>query len=158
LRYQVKIASKESIMTKHIERLMSRASVAAMAAFAPKPDPASTVPAFAERVEDEPAGGGDRAVDPIDGLSAEEQAGLDAMRQGEPPSPEGAEGDAGGSEGADGDGDGEGDDPGGDPDPAPAAADGAPAPRQPKTINYGRHQKEIAKLAKERDEAIAALA
>jgi hypothetical protein len=142
-------------MTKHIDRLMSRASVAAMAAFAK--EPVSTVPAFAERVdENPPAGDGAREVDPIDGLSAEEQAGLDAMKSGAPPTPDG---DSGDDEGADGDSDSGDDEPAGDGGEAPApVADGAPAPpRQPKTINYGRHQKEIAKLAKERDAAIAAL-
>lgn len=137
-------------MTKYTERLMSRASVAAMAAFAK--EPASTVPAFAERI-DADAGGGDREPAPIDGLTAEEQAQVDAMNTGQ--AADGgnvddragpAEGDAGA--GADGDGEDDGD--GGalaDGDAAGAAdraADGQPR-QAPKTISYGRHQKELAK-------------
>lgn len=149
-------------MTKHIERLMSRASVAAMAAFAPKPDPASTIPQFAERV-DEPAPGGDRSGGDtaIDGLTAEEQAQLDAMQQGG--AADGGNVDHSGDEPGAGDppADGaaaaaDGDD---DDDPADGAApDGATAPRQPpRTISYGRHQKELAKLQKERDDLQASL-
>ena len=61
------------------DRLMSRASVAAMAAFAPKPE--GGLPPGAERVED---AGGDASgdMDDIGGLSADEQAAFDAMQAG----------------------------------------------------------------------------
>lgn len=147
-------------MTKHIERLMSRTSVAAMAAFAPKPEPASTIPAFAERVEETPAAGGDRErPDPIDGLTAEEQAQLEAMQPGDGP-------DDGGNVDHSGDAAGAGDPPGDrddDGDDDPVAADGAaPAPgaeprAKPKTISYGRHERDMARATKEREDLQAQL-
>jgi hypothetical protein len=157
-------------MTKYTERLMSRASVAAMAAFAPKSDPASTIPNFAERVDDNAAGGGGDD-DLLDGLSAEEQAQFAAMNGGKPA------GDQGNVDPA-GDGAGEGDDDGTDPeldggadgpdDPAGAVddrADGTDAGKPdaqasdkrpaPKTVSYGKYQRELAKAQKERDEFAA---
>lgn len=147
-------------MTKYIERLMSRASVAAMAAHAK--EPVSTVPAFAERVEDTPpAPGGGERPDPVDGLSAEEQAQFEAMNAEQGPDDAGnvdPTGDAPGDGDPPADGDGDDD---GDP-PADAAADrDVPADgaerREPRTINYKRHQKELAKAQKEREELQAKL-
>lgn len=145
-------------MTKHIDRLMSRASVAAMAAFAPKPEPASTVPDFAERVDEAAPSAGSH--DPLGGLTAEEQAQVDAMNSGTSADVDnvehGADAAAPGDGAADGDDD-DGDDPAADAVAAPAA-DGTAAPRQPpRTISYGRHQKEIAKAQKERDDLQAQL-
>jgi len=133
------------------DRLMSRASVAAMAAFAPKPDPAATIPSFAERVDDNAGGGGDN--DMLDGLSAEEQAQFAAMNGGKPAGDEGNVDPAGGEGDPDPDADPDADPAdgdGGEPDPAVAAdkeapAEGADKRPPPKTINYGRHQKELAK-------------
>lgn len=95
---------------------------------------------------------------PIDGLTAEEQAQLDAMSRGEGGAPDGGNVDHSGDEPA---GDGA-TDPDADPDDdgepevaadatrdGTAAADGEPQ-RKPKTISYGRHQKELAKAAKDR--------
>lgn len=137
-------------MTKHIDRLMSRASVAAMAAFAPKPDPASTVPAFAERVEDTPAGGGDDGG-AIDALTPEEQAQFDAAMNGRAADERDNVDPAGDNDGAPGDD--EGDDDGapadGDGNTPPAdreaqPADGAQRP-PPKTVSYGKYQRELKK-------------
>jgi hypothetical protein len=140
-----------------------------MAAFAPKPDPASTIPNFAERVDDNADGGGDG--DSIDGLTAEEQAQFAAMNGGKPAGDQGnvdPAGDGAGEgdeDGADADLDGSGD---GSDDPAVAAsdgADGADAGKQdaqagdkrpaPKTVSYGKYQRELAKAQKERDEFAA---
>jgi hypothetical protein len=137
------------------ERLMSRASVAVMAAFAPKPEGAADTSKVgqAENVDDVAAGGGDDSGDDM-GLSAEEQAQFDAMAKGRDPAakddiePGGAAADAG--EGAGADDDGQGDPPAdGDDEPPAAAADGEPAPagqKKPKTISYGRHQRDLAKV------------
>jgi hypothetical protein len=136
------------------DRLMSRASVAAMAAFAPKPE--GGLPAGAERVED--AGGDDGGADDGGlGLSADEQAAFDAMQAGRDPSakedivqPGEADGGDDNDEPDAGD-DATGADDGaaaaaaGDGEPAPAAADGA---KPPKTISYGKYQREQAKTKK----------
>jgi len=140
-------------MTKHIERLMSRASVPAMVAFAPD-DPPASLPSFAERVEDTGAGSG--GPSPIDGLTAEEQAQVDAMANaGQAESSEvDHSGDDAPADGDDGDeGDGEQEPAAADRD---APADGAARPK-PKTISYGRHQKELAKLEKARSDLQAQL-
>ena len=135
------------------DRLMSRASVAVMAAFAPKPDGTDTSKVGQpERVED--AGPADVESDDI-GLTPEEQAQFDAMQAGRDPGgkddiePDGAVADAG--EGA-GEADEE-DEPAstdGDGEPPLAAADGETTPaagqKKPKTISYGRHQRDMAKL------------
>jgi hypothetical protein len=154
------------------DRLMSRASVAAMAAFAKEPQ--STVPAFAERIDDEPGGGdGGGGHDPLGGLTAEEQAQFDAMNGGpaagdtgnadpagdEPPVPAGDEGDDNDEPDA-GDDDTNPDPVDPDPDavarePEPPAA---PDARKPKTISYGRHQKLLSRAEKERAELQTALA
>lgn len=133
------------------DRLMSRASVAVMASFAPKPE--GGLPAGAERVED----AGDAAADGGDdlGLSADEAAAFEAMQAGRDPGGKediehaGAAGDAGDPDpdAAEGDGepvDGEGADPTpGDGEAPAAAADGSkPAP---KTISYGKYQRERSK-------------
>lgn len=144
-------------MTKYTERLMSRTSVAAMAAFAK--EPASTLPGFAERVEETPAERTGPA--PIDGLTAEEQAQVDAMQGGERDAegaaePEGTVDTAADSADDDDDSEGDGDTPApADGDPAPAPADGEQ--RRPKTISYGRHQKELAKAEKARADLQAQL-
>lgn len=152
-------------MTKHLERLMSRTSVAAMAAFAPKPDPASTIPNFAERVDDTDGGGGD--ADPIDGLTAEEQAQLNAMSGGKSAGDSDnvdSGGDAGGGgddndepdAGDDATGAGDAPDPGaGDRDAA--AADGAERRPAPKTVSYGKYQRELAKAQKASEDLQARL-
>ena len=155
------------------DRLMSRASVAVMAAFAPKPEGGADQSKVGqmERVEDAGGGGGDDL--PIDGLSAEEQAQLTALREGGadvPADPVGDDGEPAGEgdiehAGAAADDGDEVDDEGGEPaaDGAPAAADGQAAagdqaPRKsPKTISYGRHKKEQARLQKKVDELNAAL-
>lgn len=148
-------------MTKYTERLMSRTSVAAMAAFAPKPEAAPTLPEFAERVEDAGAGDTGGRV-PIDGLSAEEQAQVDAMAsdgQTGGPSDIEAEGSDSDGDGDGADGEGEGGEPRapGDAAPADAApADGA-ARTPPRTISYGRHQKELAKAEQARADLQAQL-
>jgi hypothetical protein len=154
-------------MTKHLDRLMSRASVAAMAAFAPKPDPASTIPNFAERVDGD-AGGGDGA-DAIDGLTAEEQAQFAAMNGGKPAGDEGnvdPAGDAAAGEGGVDDDELEAgaDDPGTGGDPAPGAGDrdasapdGAEKRPPPKTVSYGKYQRELAKAQKAADDLQARL-
>jgi hypothetical protein len=149
------------------DRLMSRASVAAMAAFAPKPEAASTIPNFAERVDE--GGGSDGDGGAIDGLTAEEQAQFSAMNGGKPAGDEGnvdpAGDGAGGDDDADPDAgsvsDGDGDlepvvDAGpGDREAAPAeGADKRPPPR---TISYGRHQKELAKAQKAAEDLQARL-
>lgn len=154
-------------MTKYTERLMSRTSVAAMAVFAPKDAAASVLPAYAERIDTDAGGGGDDAgPGPIDGLSADEQAQVDAMMRGEggtPPGDAPADGNDGiVDDGEDGDGDGE----------PPAAAD-APAPREgdtpaarepaegerpaPKTVSYGKYQRELLKIEGERQKLQTAL-
>lgn len=148
-------------MTKHLDRLMSRASVTAMAAFAPKPEPASTIPAFAERVDESPPAETGR-TNGIDGLTAEEQAEIDAMREDAGAAPDNVDHSADDAP-SDGDGDGDSgddephDDPPapGDAEPAPLAADGKRPP--PKTISYGRYQKELAKAQKDRDDLQARL-
>jgi len=148
-------------MTKYTERLMSRASVAAMAAFAPKPEPVSTIPQFAERVDD---GGGDGGgdVDPIDGLTAEEQAQINAMNGGKPAGDDGnvdPAGDAGGDADPDDDGepgDGESEPVAAAADKDPAAADGEKRPA-PKTVSYGKYQRELAKATKAADDLQARL-
>jgi hypothetical protein len=147
------------------DRLMSRASVAVMAAFAPDPPAADhSKVGQLERVEDAAPGDGG-SHDPLGGLTAEEQAAFEAMT----------------GEGAPADGKGEAelepdidraaedddyDDPepdgASDGDPAPRDGDGvksgdkpgeeSPARKPPKTINYGRHQKELQKAAKERED------
>ena len=144
------------------DRLMSRASVAVMAAFAPKPEGGADQSKVGqpERVEDAAAGGGGDDL-PIDGLSAEEQAQLTALREGgaDVPADPVDDGDPAGEgdiehAGAAAD-DGDDDDGPGDGEPAPAAADGQPqadgppAKKSQKTISYGRHKKEQAKLQKE---------
>lgn len=153
------------------DRLMSRASVAAMAAFAPKPDPASTIPNFAERVDDNASGSGDD--DLLDGLSAEEQAQFAAMNGGKPAGDQGnvdPAGDGageGGDDGTDSDLDGSADGSGDSVAAAGDGADGADAGKPdaqaddkrppPRTISYGRHQKELAKAQKAADDLQARL-
>lgn len=144
------------------DRLMSRASVAVMAAFAP-----DGLPPGAERIED---AGGNAGGDMDDmGLTAEEQAQFDAMRNGAGADDKGNVDPSGGGDpdGADaGDDDGDPDIGNGDPGPdrvAPGDKDGITPPadgekRTPKTINYGRHQKEMAKAQKEREDLQARLA
>ena len=134
------------------DRLMSRASVAAMAAFAPKPE--GGLPAGAERVEDA-GGGGD--MDDM-GLSADEQAAFDAMQAGREPGGkedivQGGEDDGDGEadpEVGEGDGEADGgesaDAAPGEKDASAAAADGSKPP--PKTISYGKYQREQAKTKK----------
>src|SRR5882672_1255315 len=101
---------------------------------------------------------------PIDGLTAEEQAQLDAMQAGEGGTPEGGNVDpSGGPIDPDPDADPdvepiEGEPADGDAAPGerePAAADGTQ--RKPKTISYGRHQKELAKAEKARTDLQALL-
>jgi hypothetical protein len=141
---------------------MSRASVAAMAAFA-KSDPAATIPSFAERVDDNAGGGGDN--DMLDGLSAEEQAQFAAMNGGKPAGDEGNVDPAGDEGDTDPDADPDADPAdgdGGEPEPIAAAdkeapAEGADKRPPPRTISYGRHQKELARAQKERDELAAKL-
>lgn len=145
------------------DRLMSRASVAVMAAFAP-----DGLPAGAERVEDA-GGANDGDMGGMDGLSPEEQAQFDAMRSGADAGGDDRGGDAGeatdaGEADGDGDADGEAD---GTPPPGDGAGDGAgdrrePAAadgdkRVPKTINYGRHQKMLAAAEKEKADLQARL-
>jgi len=156
-------------MTKHLDRLMSRASVAAMAAFAPKPDPAATIPSFAERVDDDAGGGGDG--DAIDGLTAEEQAQFAAMNGGKVAGDSDNVDPSGDSPEPDGDGDDNdepdaGDDASGTGDSADAgvgdrdaaAADAGKETRPPpKTISYGRHQKLLARAEKDRADLQARL-
>lgn len=155
------------------DRLMSRASVGVMAAFAPKPEGGADQSNVGqpERVEDTGgAGGGDDL--PIDGLSAEEQAQLTALREGGadvPADPAGDDGEPAGEgdiehAGAAADDGEDGDDDGGEPaDGAAAPADGQPAAgdqgqrKSPKTISYGRHKKEQAKLQKQVEELQASL-
>jgi hypothetical protein len=155
-------------MTKYTDRLMSRASVAAMAAFAPKPDPAATIPSFAERVDDS-AGGGD--ADPIDGLTAEEQAQFAEMNGSKAAGDSGNVDPSGDSPDAGDDGDDNdeldagGDAPGAGGDPAPGAGDrDAAAPDgdkdkrpAPKTVSYGKYQRELAKAQKAAEDLQAKL-
>lgn len=148
------------------DRLMSRASVAAMAAFAPKTDGAAADTSkvgVAENVDDraDAGGGGDEL-----GLSADEQAQFDAMQgrdSGIAPAAdrEAAPADGAGADGADADADadGDGDGDGGADIVADAATDGGaddtPADserRAPKTISYGKYQRELQKANKARDE------
>jgi len=156
--------------TRHLDRLMNRASVAVMAAFAPKPD-TSSVPAFAERIDDDGGAGDDGSAD---GLSAAEQAEFDAMRRGEAGGDREAGADRnagdGDGEGADADADGMGD-AGDDADDRDAGepdagagdartdkdAQADPAKRRPKTIAYGRYQRERAEDARKLKEATEAL-
>lgn len=157
-------------MTKHIDRLMSRASVAVMAAFAPKPEGGSDASKIGqpERVSDDAV-----ANDSGDGLglSAEEQAQFDAMQGRDggiaPPVAAGDGADAGDDDGTDGADDAAGaagDADGSDDVVADAAAD-APADgaddgagrRPPKTISYGKYQREIQKATKARDDLQTAL-
>ena len=96
---------------------------------------------------------------PIDGLTAEEQSQLDAMNRGEVP--DGGNVDPSGDEPV-----AEGDDPDIDDD-APLAADGdtavagdkepGEARPAPKTVSYGKHQRELNKLQKARDDLQARL-
>jgi hypothetical protein len=151
------------------DRLMSRASVAAMAAFAPKPEAASTIPNFAERVDE--GGGNDGDGDAIDGLTAEEQAQFAAMNGGKPAGDQGNVDPAGDGVGDGGDGDADPDADGvsdGDGDPEPVAdagagdretppAEGADKRPAPKTVSYGKYQRELAKAQKERDDFAAKL-
>lgn len=148
------------------DRLMSRASVAVMAAFAPKPEGAAAADTSKvgqpENVDDGAgAGGGDEL-----GLSADEQAQFDAMQGRDsgiapPADREAAPADGAGADGADADADadGEGD---GDADIVAGAAtdggaDGTPADgerRAPKTISYGRHQRQLQELQVRLDGAV----
>lgn len=154
------------------DRLMSRASVGVMAAFAPKPEGAAAAPDTSkvgqpEKVEDsatDDAGGGDDM-----GLSAQEQADFDAMASGKAPASAESDIDPAGTVVSDdtvGDvGDGEDED--GEAEPGAAAdgaadgaaadapADGERAPRAPKTISYGRHRKDVDRLQKQLDAATA---
>lgn len=145
------------------DRLMSRASVAVMAAFAPKKEgePDTSKVGQPENVDD---GGSDAGEQDDLGLSAEEQAAFDAMQAGRDPAakddiePGGAAGDAGDGAGegdgaADEDADGEAAAADGAADGAAdtaAAADGGKPP--PKTISYGKYQREQQKLQKRYDD------
>jgi hypothetical protein len=144
---------------------MSRASVAVMAAFAPKPEAGDTSKVGQpERVEDSASDGG--GSDDGLGLSAEEQAQFDAMASGKAPAAE-SDIDPAGTVVADdtigdvdGDGDGEADSDGesGAADGAAAdgiSADAAAAQRPPKTISYGKYQRELKKIQDKLDGAVA---
>lgn len=146
------------------ERLMSRASVAVMAAFAPKTE-GGTDTSKVGQAENVGAGGGDAGSDDGLGLSAEEQAQFDAMQGASgqiaaPPDREGAAGEAGEGE-ADGEGEGEG----GEGEVEAGAAtdaptDGAPAEgeqRAPRSISYHKHQRELAKAKRRADDLEARL-
>ena len=141
--------------TRHIDRLMSRASVSAMAAFAAGDGGSDT----SKIGQPEDVGGGDAGGGEggdLD-LSPEEQAQFDAMQQARGEAPAADDGDAGDP----GEGDGEPADGDGDADPAPgereAAADGAGERKPPKTISYGRYQKELAKAQKAAEDLQAML-
>lgn len=100
---------------------------------------------------------------PIDGLTAEEQAQVDAMNAGN--APPGADGEPAEPAGdADASADGESDEGDDEPEVVPdaAVADGTAKtdaePRQvPKTVSYGKHQRELAKANKARDDLQARL-
>lgn len=143
------------------DRLMSGASVAAMAAFSPPNDGAADTSkvGVAEKVDDDVgAGGGDEL-----GLSADEQAQFDAMQGRDsgiaPPADRAA--DAAGEDAGGADADADGAD--ADADIVAGAAtdgatDGAPAGgerRTPKTISYGRHQRDLQDLQAKLDGAVA---
>jgi hypothetical protein len=140
-----------------------------MAAFAPKPEAASTIPNFAERVDE--GGGEDGDGDAIDGLTAEEQAQFAAMNGGKTAGDQGNVDQAGDGAGEGGDDDADPDADGvsdGDGDPAAVAdagagdretppAEGADKRPAPKTVSYGKYQRELAKAQKERDDFAAKL-
>jgi hypothetical protein len=150
------------------DRLMSRASVAAMAAFAPKKEGEADTSKVGqpENVDAAGAGGGDTADHDDLGLSAEEQAQFDAMQAGrqpgEPGSKEDIEADGGSGDGEDdaaAEGDaGEAGEAGeaSDAEPAEAAMDGADGAadgaKKPKTISYGKYQREQQKQQKRFDD------
>lgn len=143
-----------------MSRFMSGASVAVMAAFAPPNEGGADTSKIGqpERVDDAaPADDGDGL-----GLSAEEQAQFDAMQgrdSGIAPAAdrEAAATDGAGADGVDADADGE------DADIVVGAAtdsgpDGTPADAQrrtPKTISYGRHQRDLQDLQAKLDGAVA---
>lgn len=148
-----------------MKRFMSGASVAVMAAFAAPVDGGADKVGQPERVSDDAVPNADDG-DGL-GLSADEQAQFDAMNGREsgiaaPADKEpstAADGDGDG-DGADGDGDGAGS---GEPSGDGAATDGlaADAPpdsserRTPKTISYGRHQRDLQALQAKLDGAVA---
>lgn len=137
-----------------------------------RPPAAATIPDHAERLDDagdggDPAEGGE--VNEATGLSADEQAAFEGMRTGDTPAgdPEPAAGDA---DPADGDLDGEdadGDAPGEAPlaavdplatekTPAQLAAEAATGKKlAPKTVSYGRYQRDVKKAEAERTAAQA---
>ncbi len=141
------------------DRLMSRVSVAAMAAHAKPGEGGADTSKVGqpERVEDSAAGGGDDGGDSIDSLSPEEMAQFEQVKSGQAPEPV----DDGGDDGDDGEPAGDGD--GEAPADRVAADDGAAADapaagrKPPKTINYGRYQKELDKAAKAQADLQAAL-
>lgn len=145
------------------DRLMSRASVAVMAAFAPKKEgdggADTSKVGQAENVDDgAPSGGGSDAGE-LGGLSAEEQAQFDAMQSGaaaddtgnvdnEPD--KGGDGDGEeGEEAAEGDDDGAGGADGADGAAADGAAEGADEGNKNKRISLGKHKREVEKLRKQ---------
>lgn len=145
------------------DRLMSRASVAVMAAFAPKPEVGAADTSKVGQPEQVEDSGSDVDLD-ASSLSADEQAQFDAMQRGaesgakEDIEPAGAAGD-GGAQGGGGE-DGDDGEPAAGDEPAPAAADGAAdgAGKAPKTISYGKYQRELAKEAKKREDLEARIA
>jgi len=146
------------------DRLMSRASVAVMAAFAPKPEGAAADTSKVGQAENVDDGAGDADGGDELGLSAEEQAQFDAMQDHDSGIAPAADREAapadGGADGADADADGEGDV---EADIVAGAAtdagpDGTPADgarRPPKTISYGRHQRDLQALQEKLDGAVA---
>lgn len=145
------------------DRLLSRASVAVMAAFAP-----DGLPPGAERVEDT-GSGNDGDAGGMDSLSPQELADFEAMRSGQPSGDDNVESasaagdDAAGEDddGTGGDADGRDADNGAPSDKQPDSDAGEPGAggekRQPKTINYGRHQKMLAAAEKEKADLQARL-
>lgn len=144
-----------------MKRFMSGASVATMAAFAPPNDGGSDASKVGqpERISDDAV-----ANDSGDGLglSAEEQAQFDAMHGRESGIAPPADRQAADGEPADdaGDGDDADGEPAGDAEIAAGAAKDGPADgeterRTPKTISYGRHQRDLQALQAKLDGAVA---
>lgn len=148
------------------DRLMSRASVAVMAAFAPKKDGDGAAVADtskvgqAENVDDEGASNSDSGGDDL-GLSAEEQAQFDAMQAGRGPGGKedieaGAAGDDGGGDDAAEDEPTDGADGAADEPRDGVGADGQAVeeqPREPKSVSYGKFKRERDKLQAQLDAA-----
>lgn len=144
-----------------MSRFMSGASIGVMAAFAPPNEGGTDISKIgqSERVDDTPSSDGDAL-----GLSAEEQSQFDAMQgreSGIAPSADKEAGaaDAGEGEPADGDGDlgADGETAAGEATDGPAegAQDGSGERRTPKTISYGRHQRDLQALQAKLDGAMA---